>query len=63
MKAEYIPSKYRRKVTIEEMEQIDKKLIDLVKNHTGICLENMPERVKTKCTHEENIYIPEKWIR
>ena len=65
MSAKYIPSKYRKKDSLEYkgLEKEDQNLLDCVKHYTGINIQKIPERVRTKCTHEENLFIPEKWVR
>lgn len=65
MKPEYLPSKYRKKDSLEykSLKKEDQDLLNCVRHHTGIFSSNARDSVRTKCTHEENIYIPEKWIR
>lgn len=63
MKEIYVPSKYRKKESSENIQESDRKLLNIVKYYTGIYPEKIPERKRTKQTYEENLFIPEKWVR
>lgn len=40
----------------------ERKWLAITDNYTGIHLQNMPDKVRTKQSNELNFYVPEKWI-
>jgi hypothetical protein len=45
----------------DKLSKTDRALVDCNASYTGIHLENIPEKVRTRQTDELNSYIPEKW--